>query len=49
MKLQLLQCYDPQLFPFAKLKEFGVNAVRGPRNMPKVLSEHILATVKETD
>ena len=46
MKLQLLQCYDPQLFPFAKLKEFGVNAVRGPRNMPKALSEHILATVK---
>lgn len=49
MKLKRLQCYDPQQFTFAKLKEFGINAVRGPRNMPKALSDYILATTKIAD
>ena len=41
MKIRLLQSYSPDLFPFCKLKEFQVNAVRGPRNMPLALSQYI--------
>lgn len=41
MKIKLLNSYDKNLFPFSKLKEFGVNAIRGPRFMPKELSKYI--------
>ena len=39
-KLMIGQClrFDPA---FSKLKEYGVNAIRGPRFMPKVLSNYI--------
>ncbi|PJG85607.1 MmcQ/YjbR family DNA-binding protein [Conservatibacter flavescens] len=44
MKIRLLQSYSPHLFPFSKLKEFQVNAVRGPRSMPSELSQYIAQT-----
>ena len=41
MKIKQLDSYDKKLFPFSKLKEYGVNAIRGPRFMPKELSNYI--------
>lgn len=41
MKIKLLDSYKKELFPFSKLKEYGVNAIRGPRFMPKELSKYI--------
>lgn len=41
MKIKLLDSYNKELFPFSKLKEYGVNAIRGPRFMPKELSNYI--------
>ena len=40
-KIKLLDSYDKEQYPFSKLKEYGVNAVRGPRYMPKELSNYI--------
>lgn len=40
-KIKLLESYKNDKYPFSKLKEFGVNAVRGPRYMPKELSDYI--------
>lgn len=37
MRLQLLTRYDKVTIDFAMLKEYGVNAVRGPRSMPNSL------------
>jgi hypothetical protein len=34
MRLQLLARYDGTPVSFAMLREYGVNAVRGPRGMP---------------
>lgn len=31
MKLKLIQKYSKEDYPFKKLKEFGINAIRGPR------------------
>ncbi|TDQ59436.1 putative DNA-binding protein (MmcQ/YjbR family) [Mesocricetibacter intestinalis] len=44
MNIRLLQSYAPHLFTLAKLKEFQVNAIRGPRNMPLSLREYIEKT-----
>ena len=37
MRLQLLKRYDEIIIDFKMLKEYGVNAVRGPRSMPNSL------------
>lgn len=41
MRLQLLERYDKNRYPMPLLKEHGVFAVRGPRNMPGSLSYEI--------
>lgn len=39
MKIKLLRRYDPEQFPFSRLKEeYGIYAVRGPRGVPNSLS-----------
>lgn len=37
MKIQLKRRYKEDEFPFSFLKEFGVNAIRGPRSIPQAL------------
>lgn len=39
MKIKKLKQYEPEFMPFERLKKYGVNAVRGPRNMPLELSK----------
>ena len=40
MKIRLFKRFTPDSFPFSVLrKEYGVNAVRGPRGIPCGLSE----------
>lgn len=40
MKIKLIEHYDPKAFTFEILKkEFGINAIRGPRGLPHSLSE----------
>ncbi len=41
MRIKRLQKYDGQHLCLEKLKEHGVYAVRGPRNMPYSLSHEI--------
>ena len=41
MKIDLVTRYEKGKLSFAKLKEFGVNAIRSQRYMPLVLSEYI--------
>lgn len=41
MKINLIENYEKGKYSFSKLKEFGVNAVRGPRYMPLDLSNYI--------
>lgn len=41
MKIRLLKKFDKDKYTFDKLREYGVKAVRGPRAMPKELSEEI--------
>lgn len=41
MKIKLLKKYEPTEFPFKKLKEYGVRAIRGPRSIPKELSKKL--------
>lgn len=41
MKLRLLKRYDKDQYPFSKLNECGVKAIRGPRSVPKQLSEEL--------
>ena len=41
IEIKVLKGYDNDFLPFSKLKEFGINAIRGPRFMPKVLSDYI--------
>ena len=36
MRIKLLDEYDRNLLPFAKLKKYGINAVRGPRYAPDI-------------
>ncbi len=41
MKIKLLKEFDNNLFTFDKLKKYGVNSIRGPRSIPKKLSDEI--------
>ena len=41
MKIDLITRYEKGKLSFNKLKEFGVNAIRGPRYMPLTLSKYI--------
>ena len=41
MKIDLLTKYEKGKLSFSKLKDFGINAIRGPRYMPLALSEYI--------
>lgn len=41
MKLKLIRKFKEDEYLFTKLKKYGVTAIRGPRRMPKVLSEEI--------
>ena len=41
MKIDLIKRYEKGRLSFSKLKDFGINAVRGPRYMPLVLSNYI--------
>ena len=41
MEIRILKIYDNRFLPFSKLKEFHINVIRGPRGMPKVLSDYI--------
>lgn len=47
MKVELLEKYEPGVWSFQRIKQFGVYAVRGPRSMPKELKSEI--TLKETE
>lgn len=44
MKIELIQRYEKGEYSFKKLKEYGINAVRGPRYMPLELSKYINKT-----
>ncbi len=41
MKIELLTKYEPNQYSLNKLKEYGINSVRGPRYMPLSLSQYI--------
>lgn len=41
MRIKLLEKYDKNFLPFKILNNYGVNAVRGPRNIPQILSDYI--------
>ena len=41
MKVDVLKQYPDDLCPFSKLKELGINAVRGPRRVTKEFSDFI--------
>ena len=44
MRIKLLRRYNPQAFPFSRLKEeYGIYAVRGPRGVPNSLSHALKA------
>ena len=39
MMIELLETYEPGIWTFERIKQFGVHAVRGPRSMPVELKE----------
>ncbi len=41
MKIKLLERYDKDVYSFAKLNEYGIKAIRGPRRMPEELSKEM--------
>ncbi len=41
MKIDLIERYKKGKLSFNKLKDFGINAIRGPRYMPLELSKYI--------
>lgn len=41
MKIELLEKYEPGVWTFERMKQFGVYAVRGPRNMPAELKREM--------
>lgn len=41
MKIKLIKRYDKDEFTFKKLNEYGINAVRGPRNVNLALSKKL--------
>ena len=45
MKIKLIKRFKEDEFTFPFLKQYGVNAIRGPRSMPKELSK-IISTKK---
>ena len=47
MKIKCLQKYAKNFMPFAKLKKFGINAVRGPRGIPECLYKQLDETTSE--
>ena len=45
MKVELLEKYESGVWSFERMKQFGVYAVRGPRNMPAELKREMEKTV----
>lgn len=41
MKIKLLKKFNKDAYTFEKLKNYGINSIRGPRTMPKKLSDDI--------
>ncbi len=41
MTVELLEKYTPGVWSFERIKQFGVYAVRGPRNMPAELKREM--------
>lgn len=41
MKIKLIKKYRKDEFTFKKLNEYGIKAIRGPRNMPETLSKEM--------
>lgn len=41
MKIKLLKKFNKTDYPFSKLQDYGIRAIRGPRYMPKELSKEI--------
>lgn len=41
MKIRLINTYKPAQYPLDKLKALGVKAVRGPRHLPKELTDDL--------
>lgn len=41
MKIKLLERYDKDKYPLAKLKDYGITTIRAKRSMPKKLSDKI--------
>ena len=41
MKLEILKRYEPSKYKFEVLKKYGLNAIRGPRKVPKILLDYI--------
>lgn len=41
MKIKLLEQYDKDKYPFSKLNEYGIKAIRGPRSVPEKLSNEL--------
>ena len=48
MKIRCLKEYDKRLIPRAKMAQFGVTAVRGPRHMPYALKQEIELLCEES-
>lgn len=48
MKIRCLKEYDKSLIPRAKMAQFGVTAVRGPRHMPYALKQEISLLTGDT-
>lgn len=47
MELTLLEKYDKSFLPFAKLKTMSLTSIRGPRRIPKELSDYLKNRVVE--
>ncbi len=41
MEIKLIKKYDPSEYPFTKLNNYGVKAIRDPRSMPEKLSREM--------
>jgi len=41
MKIRLIKKYNQEEYSFNKLKEYGVNAIRGPRLITKELQKEL--------
>lgn len=41
MKIELLEKYEPGVWSFERIRQYGVYAVRGPRSMPKELKREM--------